>query len=283
MKRNHKPLILLLLVAGILLTAYGVAARIQWKELVIVTVDDTPPIVNPIVPQDGQVIMEGDFKYIYVEVIEDESVVRSCTYGAYEDGVWIELDGDGNWQMLFNAHGGQPYGTWGTHYHSYKYKQVGSHTFTIVATNTAGLWTEVSGTYTIYGSLNGTWAINDKVITSADQHLTLATRTLTFTFNKTKGLADESITCTVDWDKDGNPERGTMTLDYMGDGVWSATRTFVSGKYNIDLIADDGYGQITLSLYGMSMGADLIPTEDLALAAGVGLIVGAVALYRAKP
>jgi hypothetical protein len=248
-----------MVMGGILLTlgAYGK----EWPPLVTVYIDDTPPVLNPITPTDATTY--ATLTEVSAEIYDPESYLDSRNYPiVYLDGISYLMISKGD-------------NIWAYHAFSYSHKRPGTHTFKFEATNRLGLTTEVSGTYYIYEGLNGTWFINGIVIHSSVQTIKLTTRTLAFQFEKTQGLNDDLITCIVDWDKTGNPEQGSMTLENSAEGIWTGTRTFVGGQYAVDLLATDGFGSITMTLYGVGVNNNIVlPTfEEFLMFIGTALIV----------
>lgn len=242
-----------------------------YKPLVIVVADDTPPVINAIMPTDG-VTLEG-LPEVSAEIYDVESYIDG------HDPPKIFLDDD--YEYILTAKGDD---IWACHSIWAGHKTGGTHSFKFWAKNRNGLITEVSGFYYIYENLAGVWYINDIEITSPTQTVRLTTRTLSFGFIKTSGL--DTVTCTVDWTDVSNPEQSSMTLDRTvdldGDGTldWFGTHTFVGGTYKIDLVADDGLHSITMTIWGLNVGTQPLRYDVIGWVVGFGLLAGGLLLIR---
>ena len=129
----------------------------------------------------------------------------------------------------------------------------GSHTFNfrVVIRLIMGSSTEanISGFFVITTAttLSGTWYINNIVITSETQNLTIYGNNVMFKFVKASiDPVDSAITCTVKW---SGIASGSKQLASRGSGVWSDTITLQDGSYNIELKATDGTTVVMRFIY----------------------------------
>ena len=267
------PIIILI---GIMLLIVGTVAG-----MVTVVADDTPPLYDTtdMLPRDGET-------YTVITTV----VIRARDPESGIQAVRISIDGELTHKCL-------KLGTvdeWNLHEYEYAREDpinnLGTHTFEWKITNNVGLITRVTGTYTIYTDLQGTWYVNDQAITGTTQTLYVPTLTLNFRFVKTQGIEDSKITCTATW---SGPETGTTTLPWISAGTWEGSNTFgLGGSYAVTLTANDGIRTITFSILSIGLGGEepwlppievpsLHPLQWLGLATtGLGAIV--MVVERAK-
>jgi len=152
---------------------------------------------------------------------------------------------------------------------------VGSHSIKVVATNGVGLSTTYSGTFTVYTNLQGNWYVNGVQITDPAQVIKATSLIVNFQFDKTLGVEDSKITCTV-------VEGSTvlLTLTNTVANTWKGSYTFTTGQHSLTLKASDGTQTVTMSVIGMQIGPttpklpQLNTLQILGLAStGIGLLL----------
>lgn len=156
----------------------------------------------------------------------------------------------------------------------------GSHTITYVATNGVGLQLTYSGTFNIFRGLQGTWTINDVIVTDSSATLYFNTTQLTFKFVKTLGAAsDTSINCFV-------TENGATiaTLAYQGSSTWTGTASFSGGKHVLSLKASDGTNTVTMAMLSVDFGGITLTNVQIGFyGTGAGCVgLGSYGLLRKK-
>ena len=232
--------------------------------MVTVIVDTTPPVIGSTVPAPTL----GGISSVYSYLSTISAVVTDAESGVKT--VSCSIDGGATWSLVYVMSSGR-----------YEYNLLtplttaGTHSFNFIATNNAGLQSSVSGTFTIYTGLTGTWYVNDIAITSTSQTIYAKSLAVTFRFVKTTGVADSLITCTV--------TEGTSTLVTLSNSAtatWTGSYTFTAGTHNLELKAYDGTQTVTMSVIGMQIGPttpqlpQLNTLQILGLAStGIGLLL----------
>jgi len=230
-----KIMSLLLIAIGIVFLVVGTV-----YPLVILTVDTTPPVFGVTVPANGAVYVS--LATITASgVIDSESGVKTVT---------CSIDGGATWSLTIAGGVG-----------NYKYDLLtvlttaGTHTFNFIATNNAGLTAVISGSFSIYTGLTGTWYVNDVAITSTSQTVYATSATVSFKFTKTAGVADTSITCTVEEPSLAAGTSKLLTLTNSATSTWTGSYTFALGTHTLNLKATDGTQTITMSVIGLQVGS----------------------------
>ena len=237
---NTKIVGFVMILAGCVFLASGYV-----QGFVIITFDNTPPEFSlaedglpAVAPRDGKVYSSLD--KVQAAVNDLESAVKS---------VMAEIDGSSYTMTLYI---GDAYnGVWIAPISGLS---SGTYHIRFTATNNVGLTSTYDGNFKIYTSLQGGWYVNGIEITDPSQHLYLTDTTVTFKFEKTSGISDENIVCTVEWVKSGTPP-GSMLLTHTTAGVWEGTYAFTDiGTYTITLTAYDGTETITMNVFGLGVG-----------------------------
>ncbi len=235
MRKLTIPLIFGIL--GIMLIGIGIA-----YPFVTLYIDTTPPEIQEGVPSNGAVY--ASLTKITVYVYDGESGVKSvfCTI----DGTTYALSPSKIQPLaLWQGEGGGAGEIWEC---GVSITAPGTHSYSITATNNAGLSATKSGTFTIYTALTGKWYVAGIEITSSSQTIYATTATVSFKFVKTAGIADQYIKCEV-WESSTK----LLTLTNTATGTWEGSYTFSPGRHDITLKAYDGTTTITYSLVGLEI------------------------------
>jgi len=156
----------------------------------------------------------------------------------------------------------------------------GDYPYSWTITNKAGLSTILGGTYTIYTALQGKWYVNDVEITSPAQTVYATSKTVSFKFVKTAGVADSSITCMV-WE--GTTQ--LLTLTNSATSTWTGSYTFTLGKHTLDLKASDGTQTVTMSVIGLQVGPEgfqLPQVNMLQILSLASIAIGTLLVFTGK-
>jgi len=228
----QKTLGWIMLLAGVFILFVGYAFP-----MVTVVVDTTPPAVRLIHPSTAT---GSSLTELVACVIDPESGIKSviCEVADTTHSLFCvrrdPLSKDEKWYLDITD-----------------ITTPGDYPYSWTITNKAGLSTILGGTYTIYTDLQGKWYVNDIEITSPAQTVYAPSKTVSFKFVKTAGVADSSITCTV-WE--GTTQLLTLTNSAMS--TWTGSYTFTLGKHTLDLKASDGTQTVTMSVIGLQVGPE---------------------------
>lgn len=263
---NSKTGSILLIAIGVILLSIGVA-----YPFILLVVDNTPPVFSTslMLPLDGGSYTSLDS--VWVCVYDSESGIASvkCTIGSTTYTLsYVETSGG---------------------YEKWKYTlpspitASGTYSFTFTATNNAGLSSTKSGTFYIYTALQGKWYVNNIEITSSDQKVYSTSTTVTFKFQKTSGIEDSKITCTI---IEGSSTILTLSLTDSTNHIWTGSYTFSAGTHNLQLKANDGTNTLIYSIVGLEVPGAVyglnITTQQMLLLSGVILSIAGFVLYFRK-
>ncbi len=205
----------------------------------VVQVDTTPPIITQSMPT---------VNVTYVPSSSQAWTVTCDCYDPDESGtanngistVYMDIDGV---PYALNA---PPLGytVWTKNVTS---PAVGTHSLNLIVTNNAGLSTTLTGTFSIYISLQGTWYINNKTIISSSQIIYSTSSIVQFKFVVSSGTV---ISASI--------KEGTNTLVVLtkaSDGItYTGQYTFTNGKHTLSLVAWDGIVSVTMNVISLDTG-----------------------------
>lgn len=136
------------------------------------------------------------------------------------------------------------------------------------------LTTVVSGQYTIYEPLEGTWYINDRLISAQTQQLHFNTTTLTFRFERGAG-SGTVIGASVTWSE------GSLDMIETITDIWEVSYVFSDGTYILELSATDGTTDVIMSVLTIDFGNGgiEIPLQVILVGAGCSFMVASAATY----
>ena len=234
----------------------------------------------------GLALSVGFFQYLLFILVVDAAApsITSCTPAAngwvpvgWQTPTCTAVDAtsgvanvvcviDGTSYVLSLQTGGTKYsGTWST---TISAPSSGSHTVRWIVTDYAGnAYDSGSGSFEVYGSLAGTWYIGATALTSSSQTVYVTSGTVTFKFVKSGGT--RTPTCTIT--KNSGPSVTLPTFSTSDSVTWTATGTFSDGMYDLTLKADDGRGNISLSIVGLQVGG-IITLETYYVLLGIALM-----------
>jgi len=250
--------------------------------LVTLVVDTTAPSLVSSVPASGATY--SSLNTLSATVKDDVSGVQA---------VYISVtDASNNYvitqKLMSLTSGDKMSGTWTytpTSTELNGINQVGKHICYIQAEDYAGNWLNYGPiSFTIYTQLQGKWYINNQEITSTSQTVYSTSATVTFKFQKTAGIDDKYITCTV---VEGSSTILTLSLTDSTNHIWTGSYTFTSGTHNIQLKAYDGTTTITFSVIGLGIpGATTgwtMTTQQTLILASIICLAAAGIIHIRKP
>lgn len=236
--------------------------------MVTLVVDDTPPEISSMrLPKNGETYSNISQAYIYVRDLESGIKLVFLDIQGYASLTLTKQEDVAGWEKYVTTS-------------DLGITEPGTYSFTWTVYNNADLESQVSGTFTIYDDLAGTWYVAGEEITSSSQTVYATSTTVPFKFVKTSGVEDSQISCIVE-------EDGTviLTLTNTGLGVWEGSYTFTAGKHVLSLKANDGTNNITFAVVSLDFGGgeqpsilDWFTTQNLLMLFGV-LLVG-YGVYR---
>jgi hypothetical protein len=214
----------LMLVAGVIMLLIGAG-----YSLAVLVVDPTPPTFIDSNPADGGTYTQ--IKILQVTCSDPESGIEVVSF---------KIDSGTTWYLSPVAGSATQFAVAIDTINS-----VGTHTFIIVIRNGAGVQIIKTGSFTIGATaLAGKWYVSGTWVSLSTQTVYVVGPGVNFTFAKSAGPADTSITCTVKCSSYGLLE----TLPLVSAGIWQKTINFNAGSYNVELRADDGSGPITMGV-----------------------------------
>jgi len=214
-------------------------------DMVVLVVDDSPPEIAPLLPQDGDVVPELSAVKAYVADLQSGiKSVKATIEDSSGNDIYTDIP-------LTRVSGSNNAGNWAANLTS-PITTPGNYTVKFVAMNNASLMSMVSVSFMVYTDLQGDWLINNQLITSQTQKIYSASLTVSFKFVKTSGVDDSYITAWVE-DNAGNT---LLTLTYQGNHKWEGSYTFAAGVYTLHLKASDGIGgDISFSIITLDFGS----------------------------
>jgi len=208
--------------------------------MVTLVVDDTPPTIIFIWPQDGEVY--DKLSSIQVNVTDSPAgvnYVEACIYNEHYVIYWqgnLSLkDGDqydGFWAVLLLPALADP----------------GDYYCEVHAVDNVGHERSQTVSFTIYTELQGKWYINNQEVVDQTQTFLVGNPTVSFKFVKTQGVDDSYISC---WIEEGGST--ILTLTNTDPGTWEGSYTFSPGTHTLTLTASDGDTTITFSIIDLTI------------------------------
>lgn len=234
------------------------------RMLVTLVIDASAPVIDGTIPRNGETYTS--LTEFWVSCHDAESGISSVT------GLL-----DSSNKLYYSYYMGDPYVS-ASYMCTAPTLPSGTHTLTVTIKNGASLIASQTVNFEIYNELLGEWFINDQRITSSLDKIVSTEYTVTFKFVKTSGPDDSKITASASW---SGPETGSVQLQRISAGVWTATKTFSrGGSYSVTLKASDGQKDITFSVITLDLGW-VLPQFDWKQIFGMALIaVGAIILAR---
>ena len=240
--------------------------------MVTVIVDDTPPIIEVTEPEDGGVYFS--VKTATLQVLDLESQIKEVGLTIYSPTGEILIEkktpaGSNRYSITWSVD--PEITTPGDGYKAVFY-----------AINKAGLKVEQTNYFSIYTELQGKWYVAGQEVTSSTQTIYVDSQTVTFKFQKTAGVADESISC---WVEEGGNR--ILTLEYKGNGVWEGSYTFSPGTHHLKLVASDQQNTVTMSIVDLDIpGGSKVPEwvnlQTVLMILGVTLIAYGLMKWRRR-
>jgi hypothetical protein len=256
-------------IAGIALILVGLLFALNVVSLATIIVDNTPPQFVSMTPKGGETFTTAPTTAT-AHVTDPESGVASVKLTIDSTAYTLSLTSgtifDGTWSASITA------------------PSTGSHTASWSASNKAGLSVSNSGTFTVSPTqppptqLQGDWYINSELISTSTQTVYSATTTVRFTFMKTAGPDDSSVTCKV--------LEGTstlVTLSNTGAGKWEGSYTFSLGTHSVTLQASSSSGGVVMSIVDIDFTSKPIFGLSIQQLIGILMVGAGLVVVMKKP
>jgi len=212
---------------------YGVTS------LITIVIDSAPPQRVSSTPENNQ--MYSSLPTVSIQLTDAGSGVSEVLYSDTGGNIELALtSGDIHNGLWMGDHSNPP--------------QSGTHSFTFTFYDSANPINKgtYSGSYMIYSQLQGVWYVKEsskgdtawQEVTSTST-VYLSEQSIDFRFEKTAGIDDAQIACTMKITSGGT---GSTTLTNVATGEWSGTYDFQEdGTYVVEMKADDGQGTPVLA------------------------------------
>ncbi len=260
-----------LMFLGIVLLGVGVS-----YPFITLVVDTTPPDITATCPENGRVYTSLTKITAWVGDPETSVVSVTCTINGQTYTLHISSVTP---TPLAIADTGD-YTLW--EYDIPDITTGGTYSFTFKAKNRAGLTAEYSGTFTIYTTLQGSWYVNNQLITSPTQTIYATSPIVSFKFQKTAGIEDAKISC---WIEEDGAKILTLTLTDPANHIWTGTHKFNPGTHTLKLVASDGTNTVTFSIIGLTIGGGgwtLTMRQTLMLVGAITVAAGALLRIKGR-